>query len=582
MVGTSEVAANPSKIPLGPLARRLVSENLLSEQAAYQALRDAQTAGTAFVRHLLDHRLIDSGVLAHEVASEFGMPLVDIDTIDIDLEVVKLVNESLITQHGVLPIFRRGNRIFVAMADPTNLRAMDEIKFQLGSVPTEAVVVDGLKLARMIERSLDATVTSLSELAGLDEATEGLLDQLEATTSRELLAETSSEVDDAPVVRFVNRILLDAIKRGASDLHFEPYERSYRIRFRVDGMLSEVVKPPQALAGKIAARIKVMSRLDVSERRIPQDGRIKLRLSRTKAVDFRVSTCPTLYGEKVVIRILDSDLAKLNIDQLGYEDFQKKLFLKSLYKPYGMFLVTGPTGSGKTVSLYTGISLLNKDEVNISTVEDPIEINLSGVNQVQVDERTGMTFAKALRAFLRQDPDIILVGEIRDPETASIAVKASQTGHMVMSTLHTNDGPQTITRLQDLGVPPFAVTTSINLISAQRLVRRLHPQYRVPSQLPRAALLEEGFSEEEVDKGITVYEPGSHEECPSGYRGRSGIYQMMPLSDPMKRLIMDGANAVQLTDQCAAEGIWDIRRSGLEKVKRGITSLAELNRVTLD
>ena len=582
MVGTSEVAANPSKIPLGPLARRLVSENLLSEQLAYQALRDAQTAGTAFVRHLLDHRLIDSGVLAHEVASEFGMPLVDIETIDIDLEVVKLVNEALITQHGVLPIFRRGNRIFVAMADPTNLRALDEIKFQLGSVPTEAVVVDGLKLARMIERTLDATVTSLSELAGLDEATEGLLDQLEATTNRELLAETSSDVDDAPVVRFVNRILLDAIKRGASDLHFEPYERSYRIRFRVDGMLSEVVKPPQALAGKIAARIKVMSRLDVSERRIPQDGRIKLRLSRTKAVDFRVSTCPTLYGEKVVIRILDSDLAKLNIDQLGYEDFQKKLFLKSLYKPYGMFLVTGPTGSGKTVSLYTGISLLNKDEVNISTVEDPIEINLSGVNQVQVDERTGMTFAKALRAFLRQDPDIILVGEIRDPETASIAVKASQTGHMVMSTLHTNDGPQTITRLQDLGVPPFAVTTSINLISAQRLVRRLHPQYRVPAQLPRAALLEEGFSAEEVDKGITVYEAGTHEECPSGYRGRSGIYQMMPLSDPMKRLIMDGANAVQLTDQCAAEGIWDIRRSGLEKVKRGITSLAELNRVTLD
>lgn len=576
------MAGNPSKIPLGPLARRLVNENLLSEQVAYQALRDAQTAGTAFVRHLLDHRLIDSGVLAHEVAGEFGMPLVDIETIDIDLELVKLVNESLITQHGVLPIFRRGNRIFVAMADPTNLRALDEIKFQLGSVPTEAVVVDGLKLARMIERTLDATVTSLSELAGLDEATEGLLNQLEATTNRDLLAETSSEVDDAPVVRFVNRILLDAIKRGASDLHFEPYERSYRIRFRVDGMLSEIVKPPQALAGKIAARIKVMSRLDVSERRIPQDGRIKLRLSRTKAVDFRVSTCPTLYGEKVVIRILDSDLAKLNIDQLGYEDFQKKLFLKSLYKPYGMFLVTGPTGSGKTVSLYTGISLLNKDEVNISTVEDPIEINLSGVNQVQVDERTGMTFAKALRAFLRQDPDIILVGEIRDPETASIAVKASQTGHMVMSTLHTNDGPQTITRLQDLGVPPFAVTTSINLISAQRLVRRLHPQYRVPAQLPRAALLEEGFSEEEVDKGITVYEAGSHEECPSGYRGRAGIYQMMPLSDPMKRLIMDGANAVQLTDQCAAEGIWDIRRSGLEKVKRGITSLAELNRVTLD
>ncbi len=576
------MAANPSKIPLGPLARRLVAENLLTEDLAYQAMRDAQAAGIPFVRHLLDHRLVDSGVLAHEVAAEFSMPLVDIDTLDIDLEVAKLVSESLITRHGVLPIFKRGNRIFIAVADPTHLRALDEIKFQLGSTPTEAVVVDGLKLARTIERTLDATVTSLAELASLDEATEGLLDQIEQTSNLDLLAETSSEVDDAPVVRFVNRILLDAIKRGASDLHFEPYERSYRIRFRVDGMLAEVVKPPQALAGKIAARIKVMARLDVSERRVPQDGRIKLRISRSKAVDFRVSTCPTLYGEKVVIRILDSDLAKLNIDQLGYEDFQKKLFLKSLHRPYGMFLVTGPTGSGKTVSLYTGISLLNKDEVNISTVEDPIEINLAGVNQVQVDERTGMTFAKALRAFLRQDPDIILVGEIRDPETASIAVKASQTGHMVMSTLHTNDGPQTITRLQDLGVPPFAVTTSINLITAQRLVRRLHPQYRVPVQLPRTALLDEGFAAEDVDKGLTLYEAGSHQDCPSGYRGRTGIYQMMPLSDAMKRLIMDGANAVQLSDQCLAEEIWDIRRSGLEKVKRGLTSLAELNRVTLD
>ncbi|MEQ8492982.1 MAG: ATPase, T2SS/T4P/T4SS family, partial [Gammaproteobacteria bacterium] len=392
-----------------------------------------------------------------------------------------------------------------------------------------------------------------------------------------------SEIDDAPVVRFVNKCLLDAIKRGASDLHFEPYEKIYRVRFRIDGVLQEVTRPPLALAGKIAARIKVMSRLDVSERRVPQDGRIKLKLSKNKAIDFRVSTCPTLFGEKAVLRILDSDAAKLQIDQLGYEDFQKELFLKNLHKPYGMFLVTGPTGSGKTVSLYTGINIINKEDVNISTAEDPVEINLPGVNQVQVDERTGMTFPKALKAFLRQDPDIILVGEIRDLETGSIAVKAAQTGHMVMSTLHTNDAPQTLTRMQDMGIPAFAVATSINLITAQRLCRRLHPDYRVPIDMPPEALLDEGFPEEWVNEGIKLYGPGDGgAECPSGYKGRAGIYQVMPISDTMRRLIIEGANAVQLADQAASEKIWDIRKSGLAKARAGVTSLAEVNRVTVE
>jgi type IV pilus assembly protein PilB len=394
----------------------------------------------------------------------------------------------------------------------------------------------------------------------------------------------AADVDDAPVVKFVNKVLLDAIKKGASDLHFEPYEKFYRVRFRIDGLLQEVAKPPLSLAGKIAARIKVMSRLDVSERRVPQDGRIKLKLSKTKAIDFRVSTCPTLFGEKACMRILNSDAAALQIDMLGYEPQQKDLFLKNLVKPYGMFLVTGPTGSGKTVSLYSGIAILNKDDVNISTAEDPVEINLPGVNQVQVDEKTGMTFEKALKAFLRQDPDIILVGEIRDLGTASIAVKAAQTGHMVMSTLHTNDCPQTLTRLQDMGIAPFAVATTINLITGQRLCRRLHKEYRQPQQMDKESALKEGFPPEIVgDNGITMYVPvEGNEDCPSGYKGRCGIYQVMPISDAMKRLIIEGANAVQLADQAKSEGIWDLRRSGLQKVIDGVTSLAEVNDATVE
>lgn len=574
------MAVSTNRVHLSGLARRLVADGLLDEQAAGDAFQEALKKKVSFVRYLVDANLVEGKAIAHSASAEFGAPLVDINVVEIDKDIVKLVNQDLLLKHGALPLYKRGSRVFIGMADPTNLQALDEIKFNIGSGSAEAVIVEWGALSKAIDRAIeaaDSTLASIGDEGGLED-----FDDVDVAGEQEE-QDQGTEIDDAPVVRFVNKCLLDAIKRGASDLHFEPYEKIYRVRFRIDGVLQEVSRPPLALAGKIAARIKVMSRLDVSERRVPQDGRIKLKLSKTKAIDFRVSTCPTLFGEKAVLRILDSDAAKLQIDQLGYEDFQKDLFLKNLHKPYGMFLVTGPTGSGKTVSLYSGINVLNKDDVNISTAEDPVEINLPGVNQVQVDERTGMTFPKALKAFLRQDPDIILVGEIRDLETGAIAVKAAQTGHMVMSTLHTNDGPQTLTRLQDMGIQAFAVATTINLITGQRLCRRLHPDYRVPLDIPKDALLEEGFPEDWVEQGINVYGPGDGgEECPSGYKGRAGIYQVMPISDAMKRLIIEGANAVTLSDQALSEGIWDIRRSGLAKVRAGVTSLAEVNRVTVD
>ena len=573
------MAVSTNRVPLSGLARKLVADGLLDEVAAQDAFQQALGSKVPFVKYLVDNDLASAKVIAHAAAQEFGVPALDIEAMEIDPDVLKLVSEELITKHHALPLFRRGNRVYIGVSDPTNLQALDEIKFHIGA-NTEAVVIEEDKLGKAIEKAMEAADGGLGDMEDSDFDN---LDDLEVGSDESEKEDDSADIDDAPVVRFVNKVLLDAIKKGASDLHFEPYEKSYRVRFRIDGVLEEIAKPPLALASKIAARIKVMSRLDVSERRVPQDGRIKLKLSKTKSIDFRVSTCPTLFGEKSVMRILDSDAAKLQIDQLGYEDFQKELFLKNLHKPYGMFLVTGPTGSGKTVSLYTGINILNQVEINISTAEDPVEINLAGVNQVQVDERTGMTFPKALKAFLRQDPDIILVGEIRDLETASIGVKAAQTGHMVMSTLHTNDGPQTLTRLQDMGIQPFAVATTINLITGQRLARRLHPDYRVPLDIPPEALLDEGYTQEEVDAGIKLFAPGDGgADCPSGYKGRCGIYQVMPISDAMKRLIIEGANAVQLADQSAEEGIWDIRKSGLAKAKAGITSLAEINRVTVE
>ncbi|MEZ5447123.1 MAG: type IV-A pilus assembly ATPase PilB [Gammaproteobacteria bacterium] len=572
------MAVTTTKTPLTGLARMLVLEGLLSEQDAQQAVQAAQDNKTALVAHLVEKKLVSGRDVAHAASTEFGVPVIDINAVDIDPEAVKLVKEEIVRRHHALPLFKRGSRLFIAISDPTNLKALDEIRFQVGGT-TEPILVEEDKLNKVMEKALEATETGLGDMddAGLDDL-EGLdvgLDQKEEKTE-------DSDIDDAPVVRFVNKVLLDAIKKGASDLHFEPYEKFFRVRLRIDGILTELAKPPVALANKIAARIKVMSRLDVSERRVPQDGRIKLKVSKNKAIDFRVSTCPTLYGEKVVLRILDSDSSRLSIDVLGYEEEQKKIYLENLQKPYGMFLVTGPTGSGKTVSLYTGINILNTIDINISTAEDPVEINLPGVNQVQVDEKTGMTFAKALKAFLRQDPDVILVGEIRDLETASIAVKAAQTGHMVMSTLHTNDGPQTLTRLMDMGVPPFAVATTINLIIAQRLTRKLCTNCKRPVEIPADALLAEGFTEAQVATNFRVYQAVGCDMCNGGYKGRTGIYQVMPISDVMKRLIMEGANAITLADQAQKEGIPNIRQSALKKVMDGITSIEEINSVTME
>ena len=574
------MAVTTTNIHLSGLARKLVLDGLLEQEAAEKAHQDALKKRVPLVSYLVENDIVPGDKIALAASQEFGIPLLDIKSIEIDSDITKLVKEDLVQKHHALPIFKRGKRLYLAVSDPTNLLALDEIKFAV-SMNTEAILVEENKLVTAIESALDDADGGLDDM---DDDDLDNLDDLEVTGGGgDKAEEDDSDIDDAPVVRFVNKVLLDAIKKGGSDLHFEPYEKFYRVRFRIDGVLEEVAKPPLALTRKIAARIKVMSRMDVSERRVPQDGRIKLKLSKSKAIDFRVSTCPTLFGEKIVMRILDSDAAALQIDQLGYEDAQKETFLENLNKAYGMFLVTGPTGSGKTVSLYTGINILNKVDINISTAEDPVEINLPGVNQVQVDEKTGMTFDKALKAFLRQDPDIILVGEIRDLGTASIAVKAAQTGHMVMSTLHTNDAPQTLTRLQDMGIQAFAVATSINLITAQRLLRRLHPDYKKPAEFPNEVLLDEGYTEEEIKKGITLFEAGDGgDECPSGYKGRAGIYQVMSISDAMKRLIIEGANAVQLADQAAAEGIWDIRKSGLAKAKLGVTSLTEVNRVTVE
>ena len=472
-----------------------------------------------------------------------------------------------------MPIYKRGTRLFVAVSDPTNQNALEEIKFAT-NCQTEAILVEEDKLNNAINKALEAADTSmdmgddedLEDLEGLDVAEEGPDD------------DSALDVDDAPVVKFVNKLLIDCMKKGASDIHIEPYEKFCRVRFRIDGVLQEVAKPPLALANKISARIKVMSRLDVSERRVPQDGRIKLKLSKTKSIDFRVSTCPTLFGEKTVMRILDSSMS-IPLEALGYEDFQLKLFMTNLHKPYGMFLVTGPTGSGKTVSLYSGIHLLNQIDINISTAEDPVEINLAGVNQVQIDERTGMTFDKALKAFLRQDPDIILVGEIRDLQTGNIAIKAAQTGHMVMSTLHTNDAPQTMTRMIDMGIKPFAIATAINIITAQRLGRRLH-SCKEADDVPKEALLKEGFTEEDISADLPIYRPKGCDECTAGYKGRVGIYQVMPMSDEMQRLVMEGKNSIDLANQGLKEGIPDIRQSAVKKCKDGMMGIEEMNRVT--
>jgi type IV pilus assembly protein PilB len=571
------MASTTAKLPMSGVARRLVRDGLLTEADAEKAFEQATKKRVPFVTHLVEQKLVGAREIATASAHEFGVPLVDISVVDLDPDVIKLVDEKLVRAHRALPLFKRGARLFVAVSDPTNLAALDEIKFHVG-VNTEAILAEEDKLARIIDKALESTDTGMSDLSDVD------LEGLEISSEEEDAGAevSSSDADDTPVVRFVNKVLLDAINRGASDIHFEPYEKFYRVRIRQDGMLREVTNPPIALAPKISARIKVMSRLDISERRVPQDGRIKLTLSKTRAIDFRVSTCPTLWGEKIVMRILDPSSAKLGIDALGYEPEQKQAYMDALNRPYGMILVTGPTGSGKTVSLYTGLNILNTAERNISTAEDPAEINLPGINQVNVNPKVGLTFAAALRAFLRQDPDIVMVGEIRDLETGEIAIKAAQTGHLVLSTLHTNDAPQTITRLANMGIPAYNVASALLLIIAQRLARRLCNNCKAVDEVPRAVLLEEGFTEDDLAKGVTLYKAVGCDQCNMGYKGRTGIYQVMPISEAMQKCILEGSNAMEIAEQAKKEGINDLRRSGLLKAMAGLTSLEEINRVTKD
>jgi len=515
-----------------------------------------------------------------EASKEFGLPVFDLDAIDPETIPRDIVDEKLIKKHRALPLYKRGNRLYIGFSDPTNLAAINDIKFQTG-INTEAVLIEENKLSAMIDKLLEEQENAMDGL--MDDDLEDLDDLDFADPEAESKDDdTGSDIDDTPVVRFINKILLDAIKKGASDIHFEPYEKTYRVRLRIDGVLSEVAKPPLAMSNKMCARIKVMSRMDTAERRVPQDGRIKLKISKTKAIDFRVNTCPTLFGEKIVLRILDPSSASLGIDALGYEPEQKELYLKALANPYGMILVTGPTGSGKTVSLYTGLNILNTVDTNISTAEDPVEINLEGINQVNVNEKVGLTFESALRAFLRQDPDIIMVGEIRDLNTAEIAIKAAQTGHMVMSTLHTNDAPLTLARLVNMGVPPFNIASAVSLIIAQRLARRLCNHCKTVVEIPRATLLEEGFTEDQVDNKPEVYKAVGCENCSDGFKGRVGIYQVMPISDEISRIIMENGTSIDIADQAAKDGIDDLRKSAIKKVISGLTSLEEINRVTKD
>ena len=569
-----------TRVALGGLAQRLVQDGLLNEASMQDAIAKSQEKRISLVTHLVANNLATARDIAISASNEFGVPLLDLDVVVPDVDAARAVSQKLLQKHRVLPLMKRGKRLFLAVADPTDLHALDEIRFQT-SMSIEFVVVEDNKLQKAVEASLEQAEAVMPNFSDDDLD----LENLEVTSGEDDAgpdALARDDVEDAPIVRFVNKIMLDAIKKGASDIHFEPYEKAFRIRTRLDGVLKEVALPPVQLAVKIVARLKVMARLDIAERRVPQDGRIKMRLSKNRAIDFRVSTCPTLFGEKVVARILDPSSAMLGIDALGYEPFQRELYLRYLAKPQGMILVTGPTGSGKTVSLYTGLNILNTEDCNISTAEDPAEINLPGINQVNVNPKVGLTFATALRAFLRQDPDVIMVGEVRDLETAEIALKASQTGHLVLSTLHTNDAPQTLTRLVDMGVKPYAIATSVSLIIAQRLARKLCVHCKETIDIPAEALRKEGFNESDIAAGFQVYKPVGCPLCTDGYKGRMGLYQVMPVTETIGRIIMTGGSAMDINDQANKDGIWNLRRSGLEKVKLGLTSLAEINSVTLD
>ena len=565
---------NPT-VNLSGLARRLVMDGLLNEEEVSKAHEMSLKKRTHFVSYLVENKILKSRDIAWSGSQEFGVPLFDLKSMDMEVAPLKMVSEKLIQQHNALPLVKRGNRLYIAVSDPTNLSAVDEFKFHTG-INTEAVLVEEDQLRKAIERALEALDTTMTELMDAD------LDNLDISAGDDDNKGgdvSESDIDDTPVVRFVNKVLLDAINTGASDIHLEPYEKTFRVRFRSDGVLHEITSPPHSLAMRIIARLKVMSRMNIAERRVPQDGRIKMNLSRNRSIDFRVNTLPTLYGEKVVLRILDGSAAQIGVDALGFEEEQKNLFTEAINKPYGMVLVTGPTGSGKTVSLYTGLNMLNTPDRNISTCEDPVEINVMGINQVNVNPKAGLDFGIALRAFLRQDPDIIMVGEIRDLETAEIAIKAAQTGHLVLSTLHTNDAPQTLTRLANMGVPPYNIAAAVHLIMAQRLARRLCEKCKKELDISSEALLTFGFRQDQLD-GLKVYTPVGCDSCTSGYKGRVGIYQVMPISEEMGKMIMEGGNSMQLQQQALDEGVADLRESGLKKVAAGITSLEEIDRVT--
>jgi len=566
------------------LARRLIDDQLLSVEQVTGYVKNSKQNAESLANHLVSEAAVDAIVVARISSEEFGTPLYDLDSHNYETIPKEIVDSRLITKHQVLPLLKRGNRLFLAVTDPTNLHAIDEIKFNTG-LNVESILVEADKLKTLIDRFVNAAEETLTDALGdLDD--EGL-DGLDVDTKpADKTDEDITEEEEAPVVKFINKILLQAIKMGASDIHFEPYEKIYRIRFRVDGVLEEIQKPPVNLSARLSARLKVMAQLDISERRMPQDGRIKLKISRNKSIDFRVNTLPTLFGEKIVLRILDSSSATLGIEALGYEPDQQKLYLDTLNQPQGMILVTGPTGSGKTVSLYTGLGILNTHERNISTAEDPVEINMEGINQVQISNKVGLSFAEALRSFLRQDPDVVMVGEIRDLETAEIGIKAAQTGHLVLSTLHTNSAAETLTRLLNMGVPTFNVATTVSLIIAQRLARKLCASCRAPlDDLPEDVLKEEGLIADNIDipqDQWTIYKPVGCSACNNGYKGRVGVYEVVRITPKISHLIMEGGNALGIAKAAKEEGFNNLRISALRKVAMGLISLEEANRVTKD
>jgi len=561
----------------GGLAQQLISDGVVSEANMKTAQIESQQQQIGLVPYLVDNKLADAYQLAQMLSQAFGDPLFDLDALNVDVIPKDLVDEKIVRKFNALPLFKRGQRLFVALSDPTRVDAIDAIAFN-SRLSIETIVVEENKLKKRIESAYADTMQSFDSFSDSD-LNVGFEDGDEDKENDE--TKLNDGVDEAPVVKFVNKMLVDAIRMGASDLHFEPYEKSFRVRFRVDGVMQKMASPPVQLANKIAARLKVMSQMDISERRVPQDGRIKLKISKNKAIDFRVNSLPTLFGEKLVLRILDPSSAMLGIDALGYEPDQQEMFLEALHKPQGMLLITGPTGSGKTVSLYTGINILNTGATNISTAEDPVEINLEGINQVNVNAKVGLTFANALKSFLRQDPDIVMVGEIRDLETAEIAIKAAQTGHMVLSTLHTNSAPETLTRLRNMGVASFNIATSVNLVIAQRLARRLCKNCKKPISIPRQSLLEIGFTDTDLDNTDNViYEPVGCNECREGYKGRVGIYEVMKVSPDISRIIMEDGNAIDIKDAAIKNGFRDLRRSGILKVLQGVTSIQEMMRVT--